>query len=121
MITTKAKLATTCGYLVLYLTPQAMQNHTKFPTLLQCKKKKKNQSKLPRHTENREDGNGKRGGAIIRPHTSGALQTEVNLKKSGEVHTIYCMLRQGMVRNLIILIFTKIRGKAIICQQTSAK
>lgn len=68
---------------MLYLIPQAMQNHTKFPTLLQCKKKKnqtqkQNQSNLPRHTENREDGNGKMDGAVIRPHTSGALQTEVN-------------------------------------------
>lgn len=40
MITTKAKLATICDSLVLYLILQAMQNHTKFPTLLQCKRKK---------------------------------------------------------------------------------
>lgn len=78
MITTKAKLATICDYLVVYLISQAMQNHTKFLTLLQCKMKKKKKSKQKqkkqRHTENREDGNGKMEGAVICPHTSGALK-----------------------------------------------
>lgn len=46
-ITTKAKLATICDYLVLYLVPQAMQNHTKFPALLLCKRKKKIKATSP--------------------------------------------------------------------------
>lgn len=76
MITTKAKLATICDYLVVYLISQAMQNHTKFPILLQCKmeKIKSKQKQKKQKTKNREDGNRKMDGAVICPHTSGALK-----------------------------------------------
>lgn len=55
MITTKAKLATICDYLVAYLISQAMQNHTKFPILLQCKMEKKNQSKSKKSKRQRTE------------------------------------------------------------------